>query len=160
MYTIRAMAIEDAAVVAPMMASIEPWRRYGLTEERARTQLEFAIRRRDIVLTADVDGATARCVGWCIPHGMFDRSPYLRWLAVHPDNAGGGIGAALLEAVETIARRYGDDIFLLAAEFNTGAHRFYERHGYVRYAILPNYVVAGVAELLYWKRYSTTTDAV
>lgn len=160
MYTIRAMNVEDAAAAAPMMAAIDPWRRYGLTEERAWSQLRNAIGRGDIVLTADTEDRKTCAVGWCIPHGMFDRSPYLRWLAVHPDQAGAGIGAALLAAVEAEARRYGDDIFLLAADFNSGAHRFYERHGYRQFAVLPDYVVTGVAELLYWKRHSWTNDAV
>ncbi len=38
------------------------------------------------------------------------------------------------------------------SDFNAGAQRFYERHGYVRAGALDGLVLPGVAELLYWKR--------
>jgi ribosomal protein S18 acetylase RimI-like enzyme len=134
------------------MAQIELWRRYGLTAERAQQRLEQGIARGDIAITADLDEKTACGFALCIPDGIFDRSAYLRWIAVHPDHAGAGIGSALLAAVEERSLAYGSDLFLLAADHNTGAHRFYERHGYRQTGVLTDYVVSGVSELLYWKR--------
>lgn len=152
MFEIRAMAQEDAAPVARWMAQIDPWVRYGANPERVQGRLEKGIAEGDVVLTVDVDGAKGRGLAFCALTGMFDRSPYLRWLAIHPDHSGAGIGAALLTAVEDAVKPYDRDLFLLAADFNTGARRFYERQGYQQMAVLPDYVVAGVAEVLYWKR--------
>jgi ribosomal protein S18 acetylase RimI-like enzyme len=152
MSEIRPMTPADTAAVASWMAQIEPWVRYGANPERVQARLESGIAGGDVVLTADIDGAKARGLAFCALEGMFDRSTYLRWLAIHPDHSGKGIGAMLLDAVEEAVKQHDRDIFLLAADFNTGAQRFYERHGYRQMAVLPDYVVAGVAEVLYWKR--------
>lgn len=42
-------------------------------------------------------------------------------------------------------------LFLLTTEWNSGAQRFYERHGYALVGRLPDYVRPGFCELLYWK---------
>jgi hypothetical protein len=39
----------------------------------------------------------------------------------------------------------------LVSDFNHGAQRFYERHGYRRIGALPALVLPSVAELVYWK---------
>ena len=89
-------------------------------------------------------------LAWVIPDGMFGRSPYLRTIGVHPDSPGRGIGSALLRAVEDRVRPA--LLFLLTSDFNTGAQRLYERHGYTHIGTVPGYVVPGVDELLYLKR--------
>lgn len=152
MFEIRAMRPEDAAPAARWMAQIEPWVRYNAVPERIQARLEQGIADGDIVLTVDVGEAKARGFAFCALTGIFDRSPYLRWIAIHPDYSGAGIGGALLAAVEQAVTPYDQDLFLLAADFNTGARRFYERYGYRQMAVLPDYVVAGVAEVLYWRR--------
>ena len=152
MSEIRPMTPADTAAVALWMTQIEPWARYGANPERVQARLEKGITEGDVVLTVDVDGAKAQGLAFCALTGMFDRSPYLRWLAIHPDHSGAGIGAVLLAAVEDAVKPHDRDLFLLAADFNTGARRFYERQGYQQMAVLPDYVVAGVAEVLYWKR--------
>lgn len=151
-FQIRSMTLEDAAPVASWMVQIDPWVRYGATPERVQARLESGIVGGDIVLTVDADGTKGRGLAFCALTGMFDRSPYLRWLAIHPDHSGAGIGLAMLSAVEEAVKPHDRDLFLLAADFNSGARRFYERHGYQQMAVLPDYVVAGVAEVLYWKR--------
>jgi GNAT superfamily N-acetyltransferase len=152
MFEIRAMTPEDTAAVASWMVKIEPWVRYGAMPERVQARLEKGIAAGDVVLTVDVDGVTGRGLAFCALTGMFDRSPYLRWLAIHPDHAGAGIGAALLTTVEEDVKPHDRDLFLLAADFNSGARRFYERQGYRQMAVLTDYVVDGIAEVLYWKR--------
>ena len=151
-FQIRPMTLEDAAPVARWMAQIEPWIRYNVNPERTQARLERGITGGDVVLTVDVGETNACGFAFCALTGMFDRSPYLRWIAIHPDHAGAGIGAALLAAVEDAVRVHDRDLFLLAADYNSGARRFYERHGYRQMTVLPDYVVAGVAEVLYWKR--------
>jgi ribosomal-protein-alanine N-acetyltransferase len=41
---------------------------------------------------------------------------------------------------------------LLCSDFNTEAQRFYRRAGYEQVGALPDYVVPGVAELIFRKR--------
>jgi hypothetical protein len=38
------------------------------------------------------------------------------------------------------------------SDFNVDAHRFYEKHGYVKVGALPKLVRPDVDELIYWKR--------
>ena len=152
MFEIRAMTPDDTGPVAQWMTQIEPWVRYSANPERVQARLGKGIADGDVVLTVDAGDAKACGFAFCALTGMFDRSPYLRWLAIHPEHSGAGIGAALLTAVEDAVKPHDRDLFLLAADFNTGAQRFYKRQGYRQMAMLPDYVVAGVAEVLYWKR--------
>jgi GNAT superfamily N-acetyltransferase len=56
---------------------------------------------------------------------------YLENIEVRPGLRGGGIGAALLAALEAEAGRLGKRrLWLHAFEDNVGAHRFYESHGW------------------------------
>lgn len=152
MREIRPMTLEDAAHVAAWMAQIEPWVRYGAKAENIQARLERGIAQGAIVLVVDAGETKACGFALCVPTGMFDRSPYLRWIAIQPQYTSAGIGAKLLDAVEAAASTYDRDLFLLAADYNARARRFYERQGYQQMAVLPDYVVAGVAEVLYWKR--------
>lgn len=127
------------------------WQRYGLTRERADVILRQGLSSEHLLLTAEQDGEPAG-LAYVLPRGAFALSPYLRWLAVRPGGTRGGVGSALLQAAEVAAGQHRGDMFLLAADFNTDAHRFYERHQYVRVGVLPDYVVSGVSEYIYWKR--------
>lgn len=84
--------------------------------------------------------------------GHFGRGGYLRLIALRPGHSGRGVGARLLTAVEQAVLARHSDLFLLTSDFNHGAQRFYERAGYVRVGALPDFVSAGITELLYWKR--------
>ena len=86
------------------------------------------------------------------PKGAFGRSDYLKRIAVDDALRGGGVGAALLEAIEAEARAAGRDLVLLVSDFNDGAQRFYRAHGYQEVGRLPAYVLADVDEVLMWKR--------
>ena len=88
---------------------------------------------------------------WAVQRGAFDRSGYIPVLGVETSYRSGGIGMALIEAAEEYLRP-ASDVVLLCTEFNTDAQRFYERHGYVRVGILPDYIAPGIAELIYRKR--------
>lgn len=151
---VRPMQSEDIAVVAGWLSAVPLWQRYHLTEARALQLLDQALQRADVLLVADSDDPGGRACGlaWCLPAGAFGRSAYLRILGVHPDRAGQGIGAVLLRQAEATVATSCDDLFLLVADFNTDAQRFYERQGYHQIGVIPGYVLPDVAELLYWKR--------
>ncbi len=85
-------------------------------------------------------------------HGHFGRGGYLRLIALRPGQQGRGTGQKLLAAVEETVRARHPDLFLLTSDFNTAAQRFYERAGYARVGALPDFVQAGITEIIYWKR--------
>lgn len=151
---IRPMTTDDIPLVVQWMVEIPLWQRYRLTAERARSQFETALVNQDMVLVADQDSSRACGFAWCLPKGMFGRSPYLKLIGVRQDQASAGIGAALLAAVEQAVQS--DMLFLLVSDFNYDAQRFYQRHGYQRIGVIPGYVLADVNELLFWKRLSTS----
>jgi ribosomal protein S18 acetylase RimI-like enzyme len=65
---------------------------------------------------------------------------------------GQGVGRALMDhAEETLFRQVGD-IFLLVSDFNQDAQGFYQRLGYHPVGAIPDYILPGVAELIYHKR--------
>ena len=75
---------------------------------------------------------------------------YIAHLWVDAAHRRQGIGRALLEAAEREAARRGcQQVLLLTHSFQ--APSFYERHGYVRHATIPDYPL-GHAEHVYVKR--------
>ena len=59
-----------------------------------------------------------------------------------------GIGKALLNYSENIAYEMADKLFLVVADYNPDAKRFYERNGYQQVGIIPNQYRPGVTEYL------------
>lgn len=72
-------------------------------------------------------------------------------VGVAPDTQHQGIGAALMDSAEQVLFRSAKDVILLVSDFNLGAQRFYQRRGYQQVGALPDYVLPGVAELIYRK---------
>ncbi len=145
------MAAADAAPLARGLAALPLLQRYRRTEERIAADLGSALARGDGLLLAE-EGGAVRGLCWYLPSGTLAMGGYLKLLAVLPGAQGGGTGAALLAAFEAAVARASAHAFLLVSDFNDGAQRFYERHGYARVGALPALVLDGVAELLYWKR--------
>lgn len=149
---IRPMQPDDFAILAGWMVTIPLWQRYHLTSEQAVRQFASAYDKGDILLAADRQANIASGFAWCVPEGAFGRSAYLRLIGVHPDCEGSGIGARLLNAVEEAASQRTNALFLLVSDFNVDAQRFYQRHGYQQAGAIGDYVVAGITELIFWKR--------
>ncbi len=87
---------------------------------------------------------------WFVRRGAFDRSGYLRLIAVDDRFLGRGAGQLLMAELERRHLARGG-IVLLAAATNVGAHRFYERLGYRHVGELPDYVKPGLHERIYYK---------
>ena len=151
---IRAMDTGDIPTIARWVAATPLWRRYGLTVSEVGALLERGLAGGDLLLVADAPAPDGKAGGlaWCLERGAFGRSPYLRLLGVRADLAGHGIGSALLDALERRLAGSAGELFLLVADFNAAAQRFYRRRGYVQAGAIDGYVLPGVTELLFWKR--------
>ncbi len=146
---VRPATAGDLHALARALAPLPLLVRYGQSAERLETGLRAALGRGDGVLVWD-DG-DPRGLAWYLDRGTFGMGGYLRLLAVAPTVTGGGVGSALLRAYEAGVFAASPHAFLLVSDFNTGAQRFYERHGYARVGVLPRLVLPDVDELIYWK---------
>jgi ribosomal protein S18 acetylase RimI-like enzyme len=90
------------------------------------------------------------CAGftYTIPKGAFHGFPYLHIIAVKQEYRNKGIGKALLDYSEKIACAMADKLFLVVADYNPGAKRFYERNGYRQVGEIPGLYRPGVTEYL------------
>jgi ribosomal protein S18 acetylase RimI-like enzyme len=150
--TIRPMNEADIGSCAALMAHTPLWQRYGITVEGAAARLADVLASGGTILVAEESGETAPLgFVWIVERGAFNRSGYIPLIGVDPAHRGGGIGKQLLEAAENHVRQTSQDLFLLCSDFNTDAQRFYEQHGYARVGAIPDYVVAGITELIYRK---------
>lgn len=145
---VRPFSPSDASACAAIVDATPLWQRYGLEGAKLAEQL---IETNEPVLVADADGRFAG-FAWMLRRGGFGRSPYLRLIAVDPALRGQGVGEQLLKRFELLAKLSGKDAMLLVSDFNTGAQRFYKREGYVEVGRLDDFVIPGVAELIFRKR--------
>jgi ribosomal protein S18 acetylase RimI-like enzyme len=145
------MTGEDIPFIAGWMTGDALWQRYGIREETIRDDFDAALARSDLLLVADAE-LPARGFAWCQLNGMFGSQAYLKRIGVDPAFAGRDIGARLLDGVEMAVRETGRNaLFLLVSDFNKGAQRFYERHGYRQVSAFPELALPGVTELLFSK---------
>jgi ribosomal protein S18 acetylase RimI-like enzyme len=139
---------------AAIVGRLELFRPYQLTADGARRLLATALGEgRAELLVVEEPGSDPPVVAgfvWFVPRGAFDRSGYLRLIAVDDRFRGRGVGKLLLAELERRHLQRGG-IVLLAAATNTEAHRFYERLGYGQIGELPDYVKPGLDERIYYK---------
>jgi GNAT superfamily N-acetyltransferase len=148
---LRPLAPADVGPLARALAALPLLARYGRDEAAFARDLAAALARGDGLAVA-VDGSGLAGLVWFLPSGTLGMGAYLRLIVVVPGREGGGVGAALLAAFEQAAAVAGKHAFLLVSDFNVGAQRFYERHGWTRSGAFPGLVLSDVTELLYWKR--------
>ncbi|MBS2031314.1 MAG: GNAT family N-acetyltransferase [Deltaproteobacteria bacterium] len=148
---VRAAREADLEALARIVAETPLWQRYGVTPDSARAALSGGLSRGEAVLTIDVDGGLGG-LAWVQAQAGFGRSPYLKWLGVAPGGNRRGVGRELLRGAEDAARSTRSELILLCSDFNHDGQRFYEREGYARVGALPDYVLSGVAELVYFKK--------
>ena len=93
------------------------------------------------------------CVGftYIIPKGAFHSFSYLHLIAVKEEYRDMGIGKALLDYSERTAFEMADRLFLVVADYNSDAKRFYERNGYRQVGEIPNLYRPGITEYLMTK---------
>lgn len=93
------------------------------------------------------------CVGfiWYLPKGAFHSFPYLHIISVKEAYRSKGIGKELIEFVEELAFVSADKIFLVVADFNPEAKRFYDKMGYHQVGEIPGLYREGIVEYLMMK---------
>jgi GNAT superfamily N-acetyltransferase len=148
---IRTLQPSDVPSLAAALARLPLLVSYRRDAPHLARDLEDAAARGDGLLVEERDGRV-RGLAWFQRSGSLGLGGYLRLLAVVAEATGEGIGAALLAAYEAEVARESRHAFLLVSDFNDGAQRFYERHGYARAGVLQGIVLQDVGEVLYWKR--------
>jgi GNAT superfamily N-acetyltransferase len=134
-----------------MMAASPLLRRYGTTRGSALRALARARASRDQLTVALAPDGHVCGFAWVLPSRILTGAAYLRLLLVGEGRQGAGTGAALLAAAEDAARAVANHLVLLVTTRNTGARRFYARHGYRHVGRLPGLARVGLDEALYWK---------
>jgi len=96
--------------------------------------------------------AEDECIGFMyyIENGAFHSFPLLHLIAVKESYRGQGIGKHLLEYFEGISAR--NKFFLVVADFNPDAKRFYENNGYCQVGKIPGLYRDGITEYLMMKK--------
>ncbi len=133
-----------------MLQNSELGRRYFSAPGSGRKQIIEGMESGNLLVAIDC----GEVVGfmYVLPHGSFHAFPYLHLFAVKESRRGEGIGAQMLEYLE---RAYaGTQLFLVCADFNPGARRFYARHGFQEVGALPGLYRDGITEYLMSKRIS------
>jgi len=137
--------LRDAAEARDCTAQLVgfgPWRTLGIPAERLFKDLTNP--ERD-VFVAEFGG---KIVGVLVLHlgGSFDG--YIQLIAVFPEFQSRGFGSQLIRFAEETIFRQSKNVFLCVSSFNDRAQKFYERLGYRRVGELPDFLVAGQAEIL------------
>jgi ribosomal protein S18 acetylase RimI-like enzyme len=147
---VRPLRAADVDACAAIMTELPLWQRYGVSATAARETFADALGGVSHVRVAE-DGE--RVVGFVeyLVRGTFGHSGYVWAVGVAANAQGRGVGGRLMDAAEAEIFEAGPNVFLLVNAANAGAQRFYERRGYRRVGTLPDYILAGVTEILYRK---------
>lgn len=149
--TVRPARADELPALALAVAPQPLLVRYEVRADRLGQLLGEALGRGEPILVAD-DGAGACGFAWFQRQGTLGAGGYLRLIALVPGREGGGVGGALLDAVEAEVRAHSRHLFLLVSHWNEGARRFYARRGYQEVGRLPAFVRSDTDEIVCWKR--------
>ena len=128
-----------------IVAMSEPWK---TLRERIDFSKYIALKQAYVYIK---DGET---VGFIIftPEPVFARGGYIRAVAVDPVMRRHGVGEKLLAFAETVIARRSPHVYLCVSSFNRRGQMFYRSLGYKRVGTLPDLLVRGASEYIYWKR--------
>jgi ribosomal protein S18 acetylase RimI-like enzyme len=147
---LRPMASGDLAACAEIVDGLDFFQGWGLTGAEVQQLLSEALGASASDLRVATSGGEVVGFTWVIVRGAFDRSAYLRLIAVHEEARGTGVGRAMMAGLEADLLDT-TDLTLLVSEGNSGAREFYGSLGYRQVGSLPDYVQPGVTECIYFK---------
>jgi diamine N-acetyltransferase len=146
------MPEEAADMLGPAFAAIDPWLSYPYPAALL-TQFFKSADAGAPLYAIQSDGCVAGAVGLRL---NWMRGPYVQFLGVLPAFQNQGIGGHVLRWLDQSARGRGErNLWVAASDFNGGAIRLYERHGFVQTAELDDLVADGKREILLRKRLTT-----
>lgn len=138
-----------APALGEAFAVIDPWAAYPYPAAALARYLASGTPEAPIFALA-TEGRAAGALGLRLE---WLRGPYIQFLGLLPETQGRGIGRQAMAWVEREARRAGArNLWVAASDFNAGALRFYERHGFSRIADLDGLVRDERTEVLLRKR--------
>jgi predicted N-acetyltransferase YhbS len=127
--SIRWVRPEDYKDISMLSAELG----YSYPEEKTGQRIRFILENtKDIILVAESGG---KAVGYihASPYELMYHDPIMNILGfvVTEEKRGSGIGHMLITELERQIRERGAaGIRLTSGDYRTGAHRFYEKHGY------------------------------
>jgi len=128
-----------------IVAVSEPWK---TLRERIDFSKYMALKQAYVYIK---EGETAGFIIFT-PEPVFARGGYIRAVAVAPVMRRHGIGEKLLAFAETVIARQSPHAYLCVSSFNRRGQMFYRSLGYTRVGTLPDLIVRGASEYIYWKR--------
>jgi ribosomal protein S18 acetylase RimI-like enzyme len=133
----------DAWACADIMASTDPWLRYGRTREQTHaTVSDPQMESYAAVAGGEVVGVVVIALRVPLIRG------YICALAVKPAHRNCGIGTRLLKFAEERIFRESPNVFLCVTSFNAGAQRLYERLGFRKVGEITDFAIPGAHEHL------------
>lgn len=132
----------EARYCAEFLAASDPWLTLGLTAEQALARLTNPAREVYVATVAE------EVIGVMVFDLTGVLNGYIQILGVQPEWRGRGVGTQMLRWAEERIFRQSPNVFLCVSSFNGRAQEFYHRHGYQRVGVLPDFLTAGLAEIL------------
>lgn len=143
------MTPDAAQTLGAVFSAIDPWVRYPITAQALSTHLgtnEPGAPRYVLRAENETAGTMTLRLNWF-------SGPYLQFFGVLPRFQGRGIGSVALAWLEASARAdNARNLWVAASDFNAGAIRLYERHGFKRVACIDSLVSDGRDEVLMRKK--------
>lgn len=144
----------QASALAEAFAAMAPWAAYPYPAAALATYLASGSQAAPLfAIVAAAQGSTGKLFGAIGLRLDWLRGPYIQFLGLLEEAQGNGIGGTVMAWIEAEARRTcARNLWVATSDFNAGALRFYERHGFSRVAELPGLVRDDRTELLLRKR--------
>jgi [ribosomal protein S18]-alanine N-acetyltransferase len=141
---IRPMRPNDDEAVVRLLGESDPWTTLGYTnEDWHRIFCPLPQGRDSYVIESD-----GRVAGVAVVRQKFLLGDYLELLGIAPWARGRGLGARMLQHIETIVFGRAKNLFACVSDFNQPARAFYTRQGYQEIGPMPNFLIPGSAEVL------------
>jgi ribosomal protein S18 acetylase RimI-like enzyme len=135
---------DEICSCADIMASVDPWLRYGRTRETNRATLTAPGVEAYVAVAAQPEGRVVGVVALALNIPLI--RGYILALAVAADFQNRGIGTQLLRHAEARIFRESPNVFICVTSFNEGAQRLYKRLGFEQIGVIQDYAVAGAHE--------------
>ena len=141
---IRDMKPDDRDTVVLILAESDPWKRLGYTKDDWHRIFCPIPQGRDSYVI-ELEG---RVAGIAIVKQKFLLGDYLELLGIASWARGKGLGARLLQHIESVVFGRTKNLFACVSDFNASAREFYKKQGYQEIGPMPNFLIPGSAEML------------